>query len=48
MIVIDEAKKINLDLTQITSDNYLKFLVTEVKPFVDSHFSVYTDTKTRQ
>lgn len=45
MIVIDEAKKINLDLTQITSDNYLKFLVTEVKPFVDSHFSVYTDTK---
>jgi predicted alpha/beta superfamily hydrolase len=45
MIVKDEAKKINLDLTQITSDNYLKFLVTEVKPFVDSHFSVYTDTK---
>lgn len=41
--VIDEAKKINLDLTQITSDNYLKFLVTEVKPFIDAHFSVFTD-----
>jgi enterochelin esterase-like enzyme len=41
--VIDEAKKINLDLTQISSDNYLKFLVSEVKPFIDSHFSVYTD-----
>ena len=41
--VIDEAKKINLDLTQIASDNYLKFLVNEVKPFIDSHFSVYTD-----
>ena len=41
--VIDEAKKINLDLTQISSDNYLKFLVSEVKPYIDSHFSVYTD-----
>jgi predicted alpha/beta superfamily hydrolase len=41
--VIDEAKKINLDLTQISSDNYLKFLVSEVKPFIDSHFSVHTD-----
>jgi predicted alpha/beta superfamily hydrolase len=41
--VIDEAKKINLDITQISSDNYLKFLVSEVKPFIDSHFSVKTD-----
>ena len=41
--VIDEAKKINLDLTQISSDSYLKFLVSEVKPYIDSHFSVYTD-----
>lgn len=41
--VLDEAKKINLDLTQISSDKYLKFIVSEVKPFVDSHFSVFTD-----
>jgi len=41
--VIDEAKKINLDFTQISSDNYLKFLVTEVKPFIDANFSVFTD-----
>ena len=41
--VIDEAKKVNLDLTQISSDSYLKFLVSEVKPYIDSHFSVYTD-----
>ena len=25
------------------SDNYLKFLVTEVKPFVDKNYSTYTD-----
>lgn len=41
--VLDEAKKSNLDLTQISSDKYLKFIVSEVKPFIDSHFSVYTD-----
>ncbi|MCB9316917.1 MAG: esterase family protein [Lewinellaceae bacterium] len=26
-----------------TSDNYLKFLVTELKPFIDSHFSTHRD-----
>lgn len=25
------------------SDNYLQFLVTELKPYIDSHFSTYTD-----
>lgn len=25
------------------SDNYLKFIVTELKPYIDSHFSVYTN-----
>ena len=25
------------------SDNYLKFLVTELKPFIDKNYSVYTD-----
>jgi Enterochelin esterase and related enzymes len=24
-------------------DNYLKFLITEVKPYIDQHFSVFTD-----
>jgi predicted alpha/beta superfamily hydrolase len=27
----------------INSDNYLKFIVKEVKPFIDSNFSVHTD-----
>jgi|GEM_PF-76302 enterochelin esterase-like enzyme len=27
------------------SDNYLKFLVTELKPFIDKHYSVYKDQK---
>ncbi|NHM02935.1 esterase family protein [Flavobacterium sp. KDG-16] len=43
--VLEEAKKNTIDYTQISSDNYLKFIVTELKPFVDSHFSVYTDYK---
>ena len=29
--------------TKIRSDAYLKFLVTELKPYIDGHFSVYTD-----
>lgn len=41
--VFEEAKKSNLDLTQISSDKYLKFIVSEVKPFIDSNFSVYTN-----
>jgi len=28
---------------EIQSDNYLKFVVTELKPFIDNTFSVYTD-----
>jgi enterochelin esterase-like enzyme len=30
---------------QPVSDNYLKFLVTEVKPFIDKKYSVYKDMK---
>ncbi len=30
---------------QIQSDRYLKFLVKEVKPYIDSHYSVLTDAK---
>lgn len=28
---------------QVYSDRYLKFLVTELKPYINSHYSVYTD-----
>lgn len=30
---------------QPVSDNYLKFMVTELKPFIDKNYSVYTDRK---
>ena len=30
---------------KIHSDNYLKFLVTELKPYIDKTFSVYTNPK---
>jgi predicted alpha/beta superfamily hydrolase len=29
----------------VQSDNYLKFLVTELKPYIDQNFSVYADQK---
>jgi len=29
----------------IQSDNYLKFIVTELKPYVDANFQVYTDAR---
>ncbi len=40
-----EAKKLNMDwsLEKINSDNYLKFIVKELKPYIDKNFSVYTD-----
>lgn len=31
--------------SKINSDNYLKFIIQDVKPYIDSHFSVYTDAK---
>lgn len=30
---------------QPKSDAYLKFIVTELKPYIDQHFAVYTDSK---
>lgn len=30
---------------KVQSDNYLKFLVEELKPFMDSNFNVFTDAK---
>ncbi|WP_282786739.1 alpha/beta hydrolase [Flavobacterium croceum] len=40
-----EAQKtqFSFDDTKINSDNYLKFIVKELKPYIDSNFSVYTD-----
>ena len=44
-LIFEEAHKLNypINLEDINSDNYLKFIVEEVKPFVDSNFSVFTD-----
>jgi len=33
------------DDKKINSDNYLKFIVEEVKPFIDENYSVFTDAK---
>ena len=33
------------EVFQPVSDNYLKFLVTELKPFIDKKYKVYTDRK---
>jgi len=30
---------------QSTSDNYLKYIVTEIKPFIDQQYSVFTDAE---
>ncbi len=40
-----EVKKAQFpfDDTKINSDNYLKFIVDEVKPYIDKNYSVYTD-----
>lgn len=43
--LIKEANAINLDLTKINSDNYLKFIVEEVKPFIDKQFSTLKDAE---
>ncbi|WP_229363577.1 alpha/beta hydrolase [Flectobacillus sp. BAB-3569] len=43
--VIDELKKIGRTEKnfQPVSDNYLKFLVSELKPYIDQNFSVWND-----
>ena len=45
-LVIEKAQKLGYSFTfdAINSDNYLKFIVEELKPFIDSNFSVYTDS----
>lgn len=44
--VFETAKKqFGTDFKGLNSDNYLKFIVEEVKPFIDSNFSVYTNSE---
>lgn len=44
-LIFKEAQKMNynFNLTDINSDNYLKFIVDEVKPYIDENYSVFTD-----
>lgn len=44
-LILEKAQKFGYTFTfdGINSDNYLKFIVKELKPFVDANFSVYTD-----
>ncbi len=44
-VELDQIKELGYDtiLNQINSDDYLSFLVKELKPYVDSLFNVYTD-----
>lgn len=37
------TKQFGSDFKGLQSDNYLKFIVEEVKPFIDTNFSVYKD-----
>ena len=40
--IYKQAKATNFNVN-LTGDNYLKFLVEELKPFIDANYSVYTD-----
>ena len=46
-LVVAQLKKTGntSDIFQPHSDNYLKFLVTELKPYIDKNYSVYKDRK---
>jgi enterochelin esterase-like enzyme len=41
--ILSSAKSQNLMIEKIQSDNYLKFIVTELKPFIDRNFSTLPD-----
>ncbi|MEZ4803570.1 MAG: alpha/beta hydrolase-fold protein [Gelidibacter sp.] len=41
--LIQVAKDNNFKFESVSSDNYLKFLVKELKPYVDANYSVLTD-----
>ena len=38
--LFEVSKKVNLTMNTINSDNYLKFLVVELKPYIDENYSV--------
>lgn len=42
--ILSSAKRQNLMIKKIQSDNYLKFIVTELKPFIDRNFSTLPDS----
>lgn len=41
--LFEEARQNNFKLDSVTSDYYLKFIVRELKPYIDSNYSVKTD-----
>jgi predicted alpha/beta superfamily hydrolase len=41
--IFEEAKKVNHSFKDLNSDNYLKFLTTELKRYIDIHYSVHRD-----
>jgi len=41
--ILMDAKLNNISLTILNSDNYLKFLVEELKSYIDNHFNTLTD-----
>lgn len=40
-----EAKDNNFKFDEVTSDNYLSFIVKELKPYIDANYSVLSDQK---
>ena len=44
VMIVEDAKKNNLD-TNLKGSNYLKFLVEEVKPYIDNQYATLTDYK---
>ncbi len=38
-----EAKRNNFKFDEVTSDNYLSFIVNELKPYIDANYAVLTD-----
>lgn len=41
--LLEVAKENNFKFESVTSDNYLKFIIKELKPYVDANYSVLTD-----
>ncbi len=41
--LFEEAEMNNFKLDRVTSDKYLKFIVKELKPYIDANYSVFTD-----